>query len=70
MQLQPLMRKRVNILFVALATIAVVYGLIVKYSIKPGQDVVSQENSINNQEVFEEYDDGIVDLETLSTNPD
>lgn len=70
MQLQPFMRKRVNILFVALATIAVVYGLIVKYSIKPNQDAVSQENSVDNKEVFQEYEDGIVDLETLSTNPD
>ena len=62
------MRKRVNILFVALATVAVVYGLVVKYSIKPGQDVVSLDSSINTQEEFMEYDDGIVDLETLTTN--
>ena len=68
MQLQPIMRKRVNILFVALATVAVVYGLVVKYSIKPGQDVVSLDSSINTQEEFMEYDDGIVDLETLTTN--
>lgn len=69
MQLDPSMRKRVNILFVVLASASVVYGLILKYS--PANNPIVMDQDSSNTEEIVEYDDGIVDLGAITTgNPD
>ncbi len=70
MQLQPIMRKRVNILFVALATCSVVYGMILKYT--PETEKAAQINELPvTIENTANYDDGVVDLDAVDLgNPD
>jgi len=69
MQLQPIMRKRVNILFVALATCSLVYGLILRYSPDTNNAII--QNDTPTEEVVNYDDDGVVDLEALEfSNPD
>ncbi len=70
MQLQPIMRKRVNILFVALATCSVVYGMILKYTPESGNPALFNESSTAIEEVVN-YDDDVVDLDAIDLgNPD
>ena len=70
MQFQPIMRKRVNILFVALATCSVVYGMILKYSPNTENSALINEVPAATEEVVS-YDDDIVDLDALELgNPD
>jgi len=64
------MRKRINILFVALATFSVVYGMVLKYS--PDQDAVINNDlpAVSAEEVVN-YDDGVADMDALNmSNPD
>lgn len=70
MQLQPIMRKRVNILFVALATCSVVYGMILKYNPNTENSALINEVPASTEEVVS-YDDDVVDLDALDFgNPD
>ena len=70
MQLQPVMRKRVNILFVALATSSVVYGMILKYSPENDNAIIQTETTPVSEEVVN-FSDGVVDLDALELgNPD
>lgn len=75
MQLQPLMRKRINILFVALAISSVTYGMVLRYSDKTdetlsvGAELSPQEAELT-QDEFVRFSDDIVDLDALVTEPD
>lgn len=69
MQLQPIMRKKVNILFVVLAIMSVTYGMILKYSNESVPELAEQE-LLTPEEVVVSYDDDIVDLDALTGNPD
>ena len=69
MQLQPIMRKRIHILFVVLATCSVVYGMILKYSPDPENTALDKGSSVLSEEVVS-YDDDIVDLDALDLGND
>lgn len=69
MQLQPIMRKRIHILFVVLATCSVVYGMILKYSPDPENTALDNGSSVLSEEVVS-YDDDIVDLDALDLGND
>lgn len=75
MQLQPLMRKRINILFVALAISSVTYGMVLRYSDKPqetAQPTVTEfvPQQVNSENDYATYSDDIVDLDALMAEPD
>lgn len=76
MQLQPLMRKRINILFVALAISSVTYGMILRYSdssvdagLSAGEEMSPREVALP-QDEFVRFSDDIVDLDALEAEPD
>ncbi|GEM_PF-3722116 len=76
MQLQPLMRKRINILFVALAISSVTYGMILRYSDKStetAQPIVTEfvpQQVSSSEDEYATYSDDIVDLDALMVEPD
>ena len=64
------MRKRVNILFVALATCSVVYGMILKYSPVNDNAILQTDTAPVPEEVVN-FSDGVPDLDALElSNPD
>lgn len=76
MQLQPLMRKKINILFVALAISSVTYGMILRYSddsvnagLSAGEKISTQEVALP-QDEFVRFSDDVVDLDALVAEPD
>ncbi len=76
MQLQPLMRKRINILFVALAMSSVTYGMVLRYSdnttdaVLTGREEITPKEVILSQDEFARFSDDIVDLDALEAEPD
>lgn len=76
MQLQPLMRKRINILFVALAISSVSYGMVLRYSdnasdaVLSGREEITPKEVILSQDEFSTFSDDIVDLDGLAAEPD
>lgn len=76
MQLQPLMRKRINILFVILAMSSVSYGMVLRYSdnttdaVLTGREEIAPQQVILSQDEFAKFSDDIVDLDALASEPD
>lgn len=76
MQLQPLMRKRINILFVAMAISSVTYGMILRYSDKSqetAQPIVTElipQQVSSSENDYITYPDDVVDLDALMVEPD
>lgn len=76
MQLQPLMRKRINILFVALAISSVTYGMILRYSDTSTNAALTAGDELNLQEVtlsqdeFPSLSDDTIDLDAMAGEPD
>lgn len=65
------MRKRVNILFVALATCSLAYGLVLRYSPESNNAIIQNDSPAMSKEAVNYDEDGVVDLDALEfSNPD